>query len=61
MNSTQWKRIGLLVPSSNSVMEVDFYKGLPEGATVHTGRMFMEDTTPEGESRMHECRGAAWK
>jgi maleate isomerase len=52
MNSTQWKRIGLLVPSSNSVMEVDFYRGLPEGATVHTGRMFMEDTTPEGESRM---------
>jgi maleate isomerase len=49
---TAWKRIGLLVPSSNSVMEVDFYRSVPEGVTVHTGRMFMEDTTPEGESRM---------
>jgi maleate isomerase len=52
MKSTGWKRIALLVPSSNSVMEVDFYRGVPEGVTVHTGRMFMEDTTPEGESRM---------
>jgi maleate isomerase len=52
MHSTEWKRIALLVPSSNSVMEVDFYRKVPEGVTVHTGRMFMEDTTPEGESRM---------
>jgi maleate isomerase len=48
----EWKRIGLLVPSSNSVMEVDFYRSVPEGVTVHTGRMLMEETTPEGESRM---------
>jgi maleate isomerase len=52
MNSTEWKRVALLVPSSNSVMEVDFYRGVPAGVTVHTGRMFMEETTPEGESRM---------
>jgi maleate isomerase len=49
---SEWKRIGLLVPSSNSVMEVDFYRSVPENVTVHTGRMFMEETTPEGESRM---------
>lgn len=45
-------RVGLLVPSSNSVMEVDFYRNLAQDTTVHTGRMFMVDTTVEGESRM---------
>jgi maleate isomerase len=46
------KRIGLLVPSSNSVMEVDFYRRVPAGVTIHTARMFMEETTPEAESEM---------
>lgn len=46
------KRIGLLIPSSNTVMEVDFCGHAPAGVTVHTGRMYMEDTTVEGESRM---------
>lgn len=47
-----WRRVGLLVPSSNTVMEVDFYRRLPQGFTLHTGRMYLETTTPEGESRM---------
>jgi maleate isomerase len=46
------QRLGLLIPSSNSVMEVDFYRNLPAGVTLHTARMYMEDTTPEGESLM---------
>ena len=46
------QRVGLLVPSSNTVMEVDLYRGLPSGLTVHTARMHMEDTTAAGESRM---------
>ena len=45
-------RLGLLVPSSNTVMEVDVYRRLPAGFTVHTGRMFLEETTPEGEAVM---------
>jgi len=48
----EWVRVGLLIPSSNSVMEVDFYRRLPSGATLHTGRMYMEAATPEGESMM---------
>lgn len=47
-----WQRVGLLIPSSNTVMEVDFYRQLPSSVTVHTARMFMEDTTAEGENRM---------
>jgi maleate cis-trans isomerase len=33
------KRIGLLVPSSNVVMEVEFYRSLPNGVTVHTSHI----------------------
>jgi len=46
------KRLGLIVPSSNSVMEVDFYRRLPEDLTLHTARMYLQETTVEGESRM---------
>jgi maleate isomerase len=46
------RRVGLLVPSSNTVMEPDLWRALPPDATLHTGRMYLEDTTPEGEHRM---------
>ncbi len=45
-------RVGLLVPSSNTVMEVDLYRNLPAPITVHPARMYLEETTPEGERRM---------
>jgi len=35
-----------MVPSSNSVMEPDFYLNLPQDWTLHTARMFLEDVTP---------------
>jgi maleate isomerase len=41
-----------MIPSSNTMMECDFFRGLPGGASLHTARMFMEDTTPEAEDRM---------
>jgi len=45
-------RVALVVPSSNTVMEVDFYRRLPTEATLHTARMHLVETTPEGESAM---------
>ncbi len=45
-------RVGILVPSSNTVMEVDYYRNLPPPITVHPARMYLEETTPEGERRM---------
>jgi maleate isomerase len=45
-------RVGLIVPSSNTVMEPDLYRRLPAGATLHTARMLLEETTPEAESAM---------
>lgn len=46
------RRIGLLVPSSNSVMEVDFYRNLPPNMTAHVARMYLAETTVKGESEM---------
>jgi maleate isomerase len=34
-----FRRIGLLVPSSNSVQEPDFWRALPDGVTLHVARM----------------------
>jgi maleate isomerase len=46
-------RIGLLIPSSNTVMEIDFHRRLPaDRFTVHTGRMYLEETTPQAEGEM---------
>lgn len=45
-------RLGLIIPSSNTVMEPDFYGQLPTWVTVHTARAFLEDVTVEAESRM---------
>ncbi|SMB91856.1 maleate isomerase [Thermanaeromonas toyohensis ToBE] len=46
------QRLGLIVPSSNSVMEVDFYRNLPHHITLHVARMYLKDTTVEGEEEM---------
>jgi maleate isomerase len=49
------RRIGVLVPSSNTVMENDLHQGLPKDRyTVHTARMHLEETTAQAERRMIE-------
>jgi maleate isomerase len=45
-------RLGLMIPSSNTMMETDFIRDLPRGIALHTARMFMVDTTAAGENRM---------
>ena len=45
-------RIGLIVPSSNTTMEVDFYNHLEPKATVHIARMYLDTTTKEAEEIM---------
>ena len=52
MTTREHLRIGLLVPSTNSVMEPDFYRHLPPSVSLHTARMHLEETTVAGEERM---------
>lgn len=47
-------RIGLLVPSSNTTVEPEFYRSLPANVTLHTARLFLTEITPEAILRMVE-------
>ena len=47
-------RVGLIVPSSNTVMEPDFHRRLGYIALVSTTRIFLDDVTREAEIRMLE-------
>jgi maleate isomerase len=46
------RRLGLLLPSSGTVQEVDFYRRLPPHVTVHSARMRLPATTEADEIRM---------
>ncbi|HZO28977.1 MAG TPA: Asp/Glu racemase [Chloroflexota bacterium] len=46
------RRIGVIVPSSNAVVEVDFARSLPDGVTLHAARMFLAETTAAAEREM---------
>ena len=47
-------RIGLLVPSSNTTVEPEFYRALPMSVTLHTARLFLTEITPEAILEMVE-------
>lgn len=55
------RRIGLLVPSSNTTMEAEFNRMATEGVSVHAARMMLEDVTKGELVRMaeHAERAAA--
>src|SRR4030042_242321 len=40
-------RVGLLVPSSNTVMEPEFYRMAPQGVSVHSARIRLPEFTHE--------------
>jgi maleate isomerase len=52
--SIQSLRVGLIVPSSNTVMEPDFHRQMGASAIVSTTRILLEDVTREAEIRMLE-------
>ena len=45
-------RIGLLAPSSNTTVEPEFYRALPDGVTLHTARLPITQVTPESIGKM---------
>ena len=48
------KRIGLMVPSSNTTVEPEFYRALPRDITLHTARLYLTRIAPEAIERMVE-------
>ena len=51
-------RIGLLVPSSNTTVETEFHRALPDGVTLHVARLFIAQVTPESIAKMVETLDA---
>lgn len=49
-----FRRIGLLLPSSNSTQEPEIYKSLPAGMSLHTTRLQLSDIEPESTLRIVE-------
>jgi maleate isomerase len=47
-------RVGLLVPSSNTTVEPEFYRALPEDVTLHCARMFLQQITTDSIERTAE-------
>jgi maleate isomerase len=45
-------RVGLIVPSSNTVMEPDLHRHLGATCVISTSRIFLEEVTPEAERQM---------
>jgi maleate isomerase len=45
-------RVGLIIPSSNTTLEVDFYRSFRRKATIHASLMYMEVVTRKNERRM---------
>jgi maleate isomerase len=52
-------RIGLLLPSTNSVMEPDLWRELSPAASLHTSRLPLDDVTAVAEERMLALAPAA--
>lgn len=52
-----WRaRIGLLIPSNNTVIEPELYRMVPEGVSVHGTMMFLEGM---GDGAMHTMEAVA--
>lgn len=43
----EMRRIGLLVPSSNTTVETEFFRALPPDVTLHTARLLLSSITPD--------------
>jgi len=52
-------RVGLLVPSSNAVMEVEFYRSLPADITVHTSHIYRASAAVDAQAMAETGRNAA--
>lgn len=51
---SEWRRLGVVVPSSNTAVEREFPRYVPEGVSVHASRMPLESVTAEALDAMSD-------
>ena len=50
-----WRgRLGLIVPSTNTVNEPDFYRNLPPGVSLHVSRMYLDQESHREKENLSE-------
>lgn len=55
-----WRgKIGLIIPSNNTVIEPEFWSMRPEGITIHSSRILSHGNTPEGIAQMEKSSARA--
>ncbi len=47
-------KFGVLVPSTNTIVEPDFYALAPPGVTLHTGRIFIGNPTMDDDEAFEQ-------
>jgi maleate isomerase len=48
------RRIGLLVPASNTTMEIELHRMMPDGISLHTSRVLLTEGNEEGLRKMNK-------
>ncbi|MCL7417228.1 MAG: aspartate/glutamate racemase family protein [Halalkalicoccus sp.] len=51
---SDWRRLGVVIPSSNTAVEREFPRDVPETASVHASRMPLESVTAEALDSMSD-------
>jgi maleate isomerase len=55
-----WRgRLGLIVPSTNTVNEPDFYRNLPDGVSLHVSRMYLDQESHRERKSLSELERMA--
>lgn len=52
-------KIGLIIPSNNTVIEPEFWSMRPDGVTIHSTRILSHGNTPEGIAQMEKSSARA--
>jgi maleate isomerase len=53
-DSDPWTKIGVMVPSSNTSVEIDFRRAALPGVSIHSARMWLTGSDADGLDRMNE-------
>ena len=58
---TPRRRIGVLLPSTNSTVEPDFNMVAPAGVSIHAQRLWLTNEMSPESTDPHEHRGRGWR
>ena len=61
MSNRDLKRIALLLPNTDTILETDLQISLPSNIIIHTARMQLDEVGKEAEKRMDADKAEYYK